>query len=44
MQAMHNDCLALEAESRELEEEKKFLDCRILEVKEELARVKDWVS
>lgn len=38
---LHRDCLALEAESKELEEEKHFLDCRIVEVKEELERVKN---
>lgn len=38
---LHNDCVALEAEANELEEEKNFLDGRIVEVKEELARVKN---
>lgn len=39
--ALRNECAALEAESKELEEEKSFLDARVLEVKQELARMKE---
>lgn len=41
MVALRNECAVLEAEAQELEEEKDFLDARVLEVKQELARVKE---
>lgn len=39
--ALRNECAVLEAESKELDEEKAFLDARMVEVKQELARVKE---
>jgi len=39
--SLRNECVVLEAESKELEEEKAFLDARMMEVKQELARVKE---
>lgn len=39
--SLRNECVILEAESKELEEEKEFLDARMAEVKEELARMKE---
>lgn len=41
MAALRNECAVLEAEAQELEEEKDFLDARVLEVKQELARVRE---
>lgn len=39
--ALRQECVVLEAEAKELEEEKAFLDARVSEVKKELARVRE---
>jgi len=42
--AIRNECTVLEAETKELKEEKEFLDARVVEVKAELARLKEQLA